>query len=66
MGVLHLFWCLEGNAREEIDRDVPRKPRLLGGIKGHNMKRNYLTGKPRPVAVELQNLLSRKEGIYGC
>jgi hypothetical protein len=31
----------------------PRKPRLAGGVKGHNMKRNYLSGKPRPVAGEL-------------
>jgi hypothetical protein len=35
-------------------RNVPRKPRLAGGVKGHNMKRNYLTGKPWPVAQELQ------------
>jgi hypothetical protein len=32
---------------------VPRKPRLVGGVKGYNMKRHYLTGKPRPVAGEL-------------
>jgi probable rRNA maturation factor len=38
----------------EGDRNVPREPRLVGGVKGHNMKRNYLTGKPRPEAGELQ------------
>jgi hypothetical protein len=34
-------------------RSVPLKPRLVGGVKGYNMKRHYLTGKPRPVAGEL-------------
>jgi len=27
--------------------------RQVGEVKGHNMKRDYLTGKPRPVAGEL-------------
>jgi len=40
--------------RLPIGRNVPRKPRVVGGVKGHNIKRNYLTGKPRPVARELQ------------
>ncbi len=39
--------------RDLFDRNVPRKPRPamggIGGVKGHNMKRTYLTGKPRPV-----------------
>jgi hypothetical protein len=26
---------------------VPRKPRLIGGVKGHNIKRDYLAGKRR-------------------
>ncbi len=43
--------------RSFIDRNVPRKPRPamggIGGVKGHNMKRNYLAGKPRPAAGEL-------------
>ncbi len=30
------------------------QPRLVGGVKGHNMKRNYLTGKPRLVAGRFQ------------
>ena len=34
-------------------REVPRKPRLTSGAKGHHMKENYLTGKPRPLAGEL-------------
>ena len=38
-----------------LDRNVPRKPRLVGGVKGHNIKGHYLAGKPRPVGVELQN-----------
>jgi hypothetical protein len=29
-------------------RKVPRKPRLVGGVKGNNIKGNYLTGKPHP------------------
>jgi hypothetical protein len=34
-----------------LGRDVPR-PALcgIGGVKGHNMKGSYLSGKPRPVA----------------
>ena len=36
-----------------LGRVVPRKPRLAGGVKWHNMKRNYPSGKPRPVAGEL-------------
>ena len=38
---------------ECFDRNVPRKPRLVGGVEGHNVKRSYLTGKPRPVAGQL-------------
>jgi N-acetylglucosamine-6-phosphate deacetylase len=34
-------------------RNVPRKPRLAGGVKGHNMIGNYLSGKPRPEAGQL-------------
>ena len=37
-----------------LGRNVPRKPRLEGGAKGYDMKGNYLSGKPRPVAGELQ------------
>ena len=36
-----------------LGRDVPRKPRLAGGVKGYNMKENYPSGKPRLVAGEL-------------
>jgi len=41
-------------ARTGFDRNVPR-PAFggIGGVKGHNTKENYLTGKPRPVAGEL-------------
>ncbi|MDH7499187.1 MAG: UxaA family hydrolase, partial [candidate division NC10 bacterium] len=36
------------------DRSVPRKPRLVGGIKGHNPdKTHFLAGKPRLVGGEL-------------
>jgi len=44
-------------AKTGFDRNVPRKPPLIGGVKGHPAlagKENYLTGKPRPVAGELQ------------
>jgi hypothetical protein len=40
-----------------LGRKVPCKPRLVRGVKGHNMKRNYLTGKPRPVAGQLPYLM---------
>ena len=33
-------------------RNVPCKPRLVGGVKEHNTKGNYISGKPRPVAGE--------------
>ena len=36
-----------------LGRDVPRKPRLAGRVKWHNMKGNCTSGKPRPVAREL-------------
>jgi len=36
-----------------VGRKVPRKPCLLGGIKDHNQKRHFLSGKPRPVGGEL-------------
>jgi len=41
-------------AKTSFGRNVPRRFPLVGGVKGHNMKENYLTGKPRPVARELQ------------
>jgi len=31
----------------QIDRNVPRTPRPVGGVEGHNIKRDYLAGKPR-------------------
>jgi hypothetical protein len=50
-----------------LDRNVPRKPRLVGhcdskpsGVKGHNIKLNYLAGKPRPVGGELHKSFSSK------
>src|SRR4030042_915123 len=39
-------------------RQVPRKPCLLGGIKGHNQNENFLSGKPPPC-------LSRLNGMGG-
>jgi hypothetical protein len=29
-----------------LDRNVPRKPRLIGGFGGHNAKENTLPGSP--------------------
>ena len=41
-------------AKTSFGRNVPRPAYGgIGGVKGHNMKENYLTGKPRPVAGEL-------------
>jgi cobalt/nickel transport protein len=37
-----------------VARKVPRKSPLLDGVKGHNIKRYYIAGKPRPTAGELQ------------
>jgi hypothetical protein len=31
---------------ESFDRNAPRKPRLVGGVKGHNMNDNTLPGSP--------------------
>lgn len=36
-----------------FDRQVLRKPRLVGGVKGHNIKKDYISGKPNPVSEEL-------------
>ncbi len=47
----------------ERDRQVPRKPRLVGGVKGYNAKRNYLSAKRRPVAGELHFLREEKADI---
>ncbi len=44
-------------------RNVPHKPRLVGGVKGHNMKGNYLSGKRRPVAGELH---FGRDDLYLC
>jgi hypothetical protein len=32
-----------------FDRERTRKPRLAGGVKGRNIIKLFLTGKPRPV-----------------
>ncbi len=52
-------WVLKLEVQSEktsiIDRNVPRKPRLVGGVKGYNVKQEYLSGKPRPVAGELHS-----------
>jgi len=29
-----------------VDRNVPRKPRLVGGVKGHNMNETSSPGSP--------------------
>ena len=49
--------------RSSCGRNVPRKPRLVGGVKGHNMKGNHLPGKPRPVAEELH---FGRDDLYLC
>jgi hypothetical protein len=36
-----------------LDRGRTRKPRLVGGVKGPNIIKLFLTGKPRPVGGEL-------------
>ena len=44
---------LRPKAEKLLDRQVPRKPRCLGGVKGRNQKRYFFPGKPRPDAGEL-------------
>jgi len=34
-------------------RECFRKPRLAGGLTGHNTIKQFLTGKPRPMGGEL-------------
>lgn len=36
-----------------VDRPVPRKPRLLGGVKGHNQNDVSVPGSHRPMGGEL-------------
>ena len=47
---------LKPKAEKLLGRQVPRKPRLLGGIKGQNQEDSFFPGKPRPQAVELHIL----------
>ena len=39
-GILDLsgIWSLEFGVCVKLDRSVPRKPRLAGGVKGHNIE----------------------------
>jgi hypothetical protein len=48
------------HALELFDRGRTRKPRLVGGVKGRNVIKLFLTGKPRPVGGELHY---KKEGV---
>ncbi|GEM_PF-1028740 len=44
---------------------MPRKPRLVGGVKGAQSKRYFFPGKPRPVAGKLHYpILSRGRGHH--
>ncbi len=45
---------------KEFGRQVPRKPSLVGGVKGHNIKEKFFSGKPRPVDGELHKSLGGK------
>ena len=56
---------LEGSLESRRDRNVPRRPRLAGGVKGHNVKQNHFTGKPRPVAGELPSGI-RMDHHFDC
>ncbi len=51
-------------------RNVPRKPHPasggIGGVKRHHMKRDYLAGKPQPVAGELHNHRVPEAGYTIC
>jgi len=47
-----------------IDRERTRKPRLVGGVKGRNIIKLFLTGKPRPVGGEL-HITRNSENLRG-
>ncbi len=47
---------LKPKAEKLLGRQVDRKPRLPGGIKGQNQEDSFFPGKPRPQAGELQIL----------
>jgi len=42
-----------------FDRECSRKPRLTGGVKGHNIIKQFLTGELRPVGGELHSFMAR-------
>jgi Txe/YoeB family toxin of toxin-antitoxin system len=47
---------LRQKAEKLLGREVPRKPYLLGRVKGHNQKCYFSSGKPRPLGEELHIL----------
>jgi len=49
----------------QLARECSRTLRLAGGVKGHTIMKQFLTGKPRPVGGELHFLRSRHSLQYG-
>jgi hypothetical protein len=39
-------WPVSRSSKQIFDRKVPRKPRLVGGVKGHNMNEISSPGSP--------------------
>jgi cobalt/nickel transport protein len=72
--LVSLFFCLSSPAfalrplttddAYTVDRKVPRKPRVVGGVKGHNIKRYYIAGKPRSMAGELHKGTFQLEAAF--
>ena len=48
--------CFRTFAMRVFDRQVPRKPRLVGGVKGHNINEISFPGSPALVGGELHML----------
>jgi len=48
-----------------LDRDVPSKPRLIGGFEGHNAKENTLPGRPALWAEASQSGSLEREELAG-
>jgi hypothetical protein len=46
------------NDVENVDRQVPRKPRLVGGVKGHKENDIRFLETPRRTGGELQNRIN--------
>ncbi len=49
----------------KVDRQVPLDPALEGGVKGHSIRGNYLTGKPRSLG-RVASLFFSFPHLFSC